>query len=565
MIHKEDNMKINPRGFFNFGLIFLVIVSWVCLPAFSRAGAGGGGAADPEILIYTFKADPTVKVGYPKGWTVQENQMGVALTEKQGADSAGILIFIGRLQGNIQTKEALAESMINTLRQAGYPDLTVVKQGPHAQAPDVLAVDATLTAEGMPFLAHMWCAANTQNGLGIFTVFYAPQHRYGTFAVQNLMSSCLAPMFGGGGTTPTTPQAAGTGTGTAAMGSTKEIVFIRQEGDNRVLCALNPATGSTTRLYSFGKLPICQPARSLDGKVLVLAVPIMKRVFCITGITRYDMPLDKNINAFPMIFPLKGESYINSPSLSRDGGLVAVQLKTFQHAGNVNVHDATTGAYDHTYTAILRRGQLASFKLQNAIQQQALYYQDPEMPELGTYRRGWCAVFSPTSDIIAFTNAGKLCLHNSKTGQKLQEFALAKAIYEKSALAFSPDGTVIAYISTVVRSFFGFSDAPGSVVLTDIRSGESKVINLPRTIRPSSPVETSGSATICLDFSPDSRYIVFSASPRSGEQDSAVETFRDLAGTSSKESDIYILDLHTGNCHRLTNDGKSFDPVWKGR
>jgi hypothetical protein len=567
MVHKEDNMKINHRRVFNFGLIFLVILFWVCLPVFSRAGAGGGGASDQEILIYTFKADPSVKVGYPKGWTVQENQMGVALTEKQGADSAGILIFIGRLQGNVQTKEALAESMINTLRQAGYPDLTVVKQGPHAQAPEILAVDATLTAGGMPFLAHMWCAANTQTGLGIFTVFYAPQQRYGTFAVQNLMSSCLAPMFGGGGTTPAAPPAAktGTGSGAAVVGSSREIIFIRQEGDNRLLCALDPAAGKTALLYNFGKLPICQPARSLDGKAIVLAVPIMKRVFCITGITRYDRAFDNNINAFPMIFPLQGESYVNSPSLSRDGGLVAVQLKTFQHAGSVNVHDTTTGAYDHTYSAILRRGQLASFKLQNAIQQQALYYQDPEMPEVGTYRRGWCAVFSPTSDIIAFTNAGKLCLHDSKTGQKLQEFALAKPIYEMSALAFSPDGTVIAYIGTVVRSSFGFSDAPGSVVLTDIRSGASKVVNLPPTIRPSSPVETSGSATICLDFSPDSRYIVFSASPRSGEKETAVETFRDLAGKSAKESDLYVLDLQTGNCHRLTNDGKSYDPVWKGR
>jgi hypothetical protein len=561
----EDNMKINLRGFFNFSLFFLVIVSWVCLPAFSRAGAGGGGASEPEILVYTFKADPTVKVGYPKGWAVQENQMGVAIKEKQSADSAGILIFIGQLQGNIQTKGALAESMVGALRQSGYPDLTVVKQGPHARAPEILAIDATLTAGGMPFMAHMWCAASAQVRLGIFAVFYAPKQRYGTFGVQNLLGSCLAPMFAGGAATAATPRGTGAPTGTIAAGSRKEIIFIRQEGDNRILCALDPSTGRTTSLYSFGKLSICQPARSLDGQVIVLAVPIMKRVFCITGIKRFDVSLPKNINAFPMIFPLQGEGYVNSPSLSRDGGLVAVQLKTFRHAGSVNVHEAASGAYDHTYSAILRRGRLASFKFQNAIQQQALYYKDPEMPELGTYRRGWCGVFSPTNDIIAFTNAGKLCLHNSKTGQKLREFELANAIYEQSSLAFSPDGTIIAYIGTVVRSSFGFSDAPGSVVLTDIRSGTSKVINLPPTIRPSSPVEASGSATICLDFSPDSRYIVFSASPRSAEQDSAVETFRDLAGKSSKESDIYVLDLQTGNCHRLTNDGKSCDPVWKGR
>jgi len=566
-IKKEDNMKINIRGFFNFGLIFSVIVFWVCFSAFCRAGAGGGGTSAPEILIYTFKADPTVKVGYPRGWIVQENQMGVAISEKQSADSAGILIFIGQLQGNIQTKEALAESMISALRQSGYPDLTVVKQGPHAQAPDVLAIDATLTAGGMPFMAHMWCAASTQVRLGIFAVFYAPKHRYGSFGVQELLGSCLAPMFGGGGPTPAAPPGTGAGTvtGTSTVESKKEIIFVRQEGNNRLLCALSPATGRVTTMQNFGQLPICQPARSLDGQVLVLAVPIMKRVICITGIKRYDMSIPKDVNAFAMIFPLQGESYVHSPSISRDGRLVAVQLKTFQRAGSVNVHDAASGAYDHTYTAILRRGQLASFKFQDAIQQQALYYKDPEMPEPGTYRRGWCGVFSPTSDIIAYTNAGKLCVHNSITGQKLREFALANAIYEQSALAFSPDGTVIAYIGTVSRSSFGFSDAPGSIVLTDIRSGASKVVNLPHTIRPSSLVDASGSATICLDFSPESRFIVFSASPRSAEHESAVETFRDLAGKSSNESDIYILDLQTGNCHRLTHNGKSFDPVWKGR
>ena len=187
------------------------------------------------------------------------------------------------------------------------------------------------------------------------------------------------------------------------------------------------------------------------------------------------------------------------------------------------------------------------------------------MPELGTYRRGWCPVFSPTGDILAFTNAGKICLHDSNTGRKVREFDPGHTIYETSGLAFSPDGTVLAYIGTVVRSSFGFSDAPGSIVLVDIRSGSGRVVKLPLTLRPSSPVEASGSATICLDFSPDSRYIVFSASPRSAETDSAVDTYHDLAGISSKESDIYIVDLRTGNCNRLTNDGKSFDPVWKGR
>ncbi len=562
----EDNMRKKFKGVFNVTIIFTVMIFTACVPLFSRADAAAG-QSDTDILIYTFKADPTVKVGYPRGWTVQENQMGVAIAEKQTADSAGILIFLGQLQPGVTTKEALAQTMLNALRQSGYPDLTAVKQQPHPQAPNVLTIDATLSVEGMPFQSHMWCAADVNTKIGIFAVFYAPTHRYGTFQVQGLLGSCLAPMFGGGGgvTAPQAPPPPGSGTGTLTTGTYRDIIFIRQDGKTRVLCALNPSTGRVTRLQSFGELPICQPARSLDGQVVVLALPILKRVFCLTGIKRFDTSLPQDIAAFPMIFPLQGESYVNSPSLSRDGKLVAVQFKTFTHAGNINVHDATTGAYDHTHAAILRRGQLASFRLQKTIQQQSLYYKDPEMPELGTYRRGWCPVFSPTSDILAYTNAGKICLHNSNTGEKLREFDPGHAIYEKSALAFSPDGTVLAYIGTVVRSSFGFSDAPGSIVLVDIRSGSSRVVNLPPTIRPSSPVEGSGSASICLDFSPDSRYIVFSASPRSGEHESAVETFRDLAGTASKESDIYIVDLQTGNCNRLTNDGNSFDPVWKGR
>ncbi len=559
-------MRKKFKGVFNFTLIFAVIIFTACLLLFSRADAAVG-QSDPEILIYTFKADPSVKVGYPRGWIIQENQMGVAIAEKQTADTAGILIYLLQLQPNINTNEALAQTMLNNLRQSGYPDLKAVKQQPHPQAPDVLTIGATLSSQGMPFKAHMWSAVNAANRIGIFAVFYAPTNRYGTFNVQKYLSSCLAPMFGGGsgGTAPQATQPPASGIGILTTGTTRDIVFIRQEGKTRAVCALSPSTGRVTRLQSFGELPICQPARSLDGQVVVLALPILKRVFCLTGIKRFDTSLPQNIVAFPMIFPLQGESYVNSPSLSRDGRLLAVQFKTFTHAGNVNVHDATTGAYDHTHAAILRRGQLASFKFQKALRQQALYYKDPEMPELGTYRRGWCPVFSPAGDILAFTNAGKICLHDSNTGRKVREFDPGHAIYETSGLAFSPDGTVLAYIGTVVRSSFGFSDAPGSIVLVDIRNGSSRVVKLPLTIRPSSPVEASGSATICLDFSPDSRYIVFSASPRSAETDSAVDTYHDLAGISSKESDIYIVDLRTGNCNRLTNDGNSFDPVWKGR
>ncbi|MCK4766002.1 MAG: hypothetical protein KAW12_27635 [Candidatus Aminicenantes bacterium] len=526
--------------------------------------------AQPEFLVYTFKADASVKIGFPKGWTVQENQMGAVITEKAAADSAGIMFILGQLQPGVDTNAALTKTMIDFLRKQGYPDLKAIKQQPHAQAPDVLTIDATLTAGGAPFRAHMWCSANTQNKIGIFLVFYAPANRYAAFNPQHYLASCAAPLFGG--QPVRTGQAAGqaspagtVSSGTIPGASPRDILFIKQQGGNRFLCSLNPSSGKVTGLYNFKNLPICQPARSRDGRTILLAVPVLKQIFCINGVTGTDAPLGSNIQAFPMKFPLKGESYVNSPSISRDKKLVAVQMRSFTHAGNIAVHDAASGAYDHTYAGILRIGQIASFKLARAVHRQTLYYKDPAMPDMGPERRGWCPVFSPTANTLAYAYGDKIILADSLSGRKMRQFEQPYSLYEKSTLAFSPDGNLLAYIGTVNRSYFGFKDAPGSIVLVDIRNGAGKEILLPQTIRPSSPIEETGAATICLDFSPDGRYVVFSASPRSGDHDSAEETFRDLSGKAAKESDIYVLDLSTGNCRRMTNDNSSFDPLWKGR
>jgi hypothetical protein len=148
--------------------------------------------------MYTFKSDPSVKVAYPRGWTVTENQYGVSIVEKQTTDTAGVEIMIMALQPNINSNQALARMLLDNLRQQMYPDLKVLQQGSHPQAPQVLNISLTYSSKGLPFQALSWCAVNTQNRVGIFATFYAPNSRFPSFNSQQVLSSCMSPMIGGG-------------------------------------------------------------------------------------------------------------------------------------------------------------------------------------------------------------------------------------------------------------------------------------------------------------------------------------------------------------------------------
>ncbi|MCK4766001.1 MAG: hypothetical protein KAW12_27630 [Candidatus Aminicenantes bacterium] len=189
-------MKKNSRGFFSLTLLATLLMVCMSVPGPAQFGSIGK-AAGPEFLVYTFKADPTVKIGYPKGWSVQETQLGAVITENQTNDSAGILFFIVQLQQGVNTNDDLAKTMIAGLQQQ-FPDLKPAARQPHPQAPEVLTIDATLSSEGIPFRAHMWCVANAQNRLGLFIVFYAPTARYGSFDANQYLTAAVKPMFEAG-------------------------------------------------------------------------------------------------------------------------------------------------------------------------------------------------------------------------------------------------------------------------------------------------------------------------------------------------------------------------------
>lgn len=524
-------------------------------------------AKGPPIEIYVFKQDSSVKVGYPRGWTVSEHELGVSIAEKQTNDTAGIDLLIMAVQQEVRTKEDFAKMVVDLFHQSSYPDLVVVKQEPHPRASEVLTLDVTFTINNLPYQAHAWCMINPQAKIGVFATFYAPKERYRTFQGEKLLVACLIPMFGG----VNPGQTAGLTASTISVSTNRQIIFIRKQGNNRILSALDPSTGQATSLYNYQTLAVCQPGLSPGGDVLILNVYAARKLFCHMGIKNlktYFKESGKQI-CFPMEFSLeKQETHITHPTISRDGKVVAVRLKSLAHAGNVDVHDWSTGLYDHTFMAIASWFKVASFMLEQTVKGHAVYYKDEDMPDVMKDVRVLGPVFSPTQDILAYADTEKIYLCDSDSGEKLREFVMAKeyGILAFSGLAFSPDGTTLAYLSSAGYNKGGsmFGGIIYTVITVDIRNGGPRQYSLPEAVRPYSPAGGYGSGIACLDFSPDGRYIVFSGTSRDAGESWAVTEFEELT-EMEKPSDIYILDLWTGTGHRLTSDGKSFDPVWKGR
>ncbi|MCP4150255.1 MAG: hypothetical protein GY757_21080 [bacterium] len=161
------------------------------------SSAPGDVSQNMAFDTYTFKSDPTVKIAYPRGWTVTENQYGASIVEKQTADTAGVEIMVLQLQPHITTNQMLAQSLLDNLRQQMYPDLKVLQQGPHPRAPQVLNIYLTYSSKGIGFQALSWCAVNVTNRVGVFATFYAPGTRFLSFNAQQVLVSCMAPMLGG--------------------------------------------------------------------------------------------------------------------------------------------------------------------------------------------------------------------------------------------------------------------------------------------------------------------------------------------------------------------------------
>ncbi len=528
------------------------------------AVASAAAGTEMTFDVYTFMADPSVRIGYPRGWTVQENEMGAVIVESASDDSAGILLFVGQLQPGVGSKEELAATMIPYLRQF-FPDLTVARQNPHPQAPEVLTIEATLSAEGVPFLTHMWCMANTQVNVGVLIAFYAPQSRYTAYAAEKILYSTLAPTFNLGlpppqvaarppaaqPPAPAKPPAAAPQPGTLSKTAAKRpIHFVRQEGGVRKMFALDPATGQTSYVATFGDLPAAQPTQTADGRVTAVA----------TGSDRV-MVLNQNVGRGTNVGSASGEA--THPTVSRDGRLIAVRHKSTHHTGNITVVDPTTGGYDSTFVGVASWYQVVAYDVATG-RRQAVYFEDPELPDLMKDLRAMGPAFSPTEDLLAYADDAKIYLCDAASGRTLRELALPFPFYQYSGLTFSPDGTRIAYLSSESRGDLFEGTTVYLVVVLNIRDGRARKFALPATVRPYSPATGEIPSIVCLDFSPDGGHVVFSGTAKEADETWYMAEYSEV-DLKQLPSDLYVLDLTTGRCRRLTSDGASFDPVWKGR
>ncbi|MDQ7779380.1 MAG: hypothetical protein RDV41_06680 [Planctomycetota bacterium] len=505
------------------------------------------------IDIYTSKQDKSVKIGYPRGWTVSEHQLGITVAEKPGAaDTAGLDVLLLAVQENVKTNEDLAKAVIENLRQSSYPDIKVAQQQAHPQAPGLLVVEAAFTAGGVPYLAHAWCAANPQQKMGLFATFYAPKNRYAAFNAEGLLAACVVPMFGGDKAAAT--PAAGAGMKTGTVSSNRQILFLRQIKEGLEICKLDPSTGNVTVDEKVTSTKMSHPAMSLDGKTTVLAASRMCHLFG-------QQAGGKGFTI--QVRDPKNEAYVEHPSVSRDGKLVATRLKSYQYCGRMDVVN-WSGSYEYSRSAIGTWFTVVAFNTETQ-KAHAIYYNDPELPNVMIDERALGPVFSPTEDILVYADErGKISVCDAITGKQARELKSELTILDYSGLAFSPDGAQLAFFgSTSVAGQDVFGGTAYTIVTTDIRTGAQKQHAIPGAIRPYAPSETR--AIVCLDFSPDGRYVVFSGTLRDAGESWAVAQYRELAGMELLPVDIFVLDLQTGSAHRLTQDGKSFDPVWKGR
>jgi Tol biopolymer transport system component len=344
----------------------------------------------------------------------------------------------------------------------------------------------------------------------------------------------------GGGSAPGPAATSPAGTGTSTGGAqTAEILFIRQQGNTHILCSVNPFNKTTKVLRQFPGVYITEPALWGGGQALLFSVkhPTHPRLIGSVKGKSFELKLPGNM-----------EISVRHPTISRDGKLVAFTIRSSKHVGNVDMLNSQTGAYEGTYMAVGSWFKIVSVNLATG-KQHVVYYDDALVPDV-MKKRGLGPVFSPAEDILVYANNYTIYVCHSHTGKQLRQFPVPTVqtggwtgralVSEYSGLAFSPDGKYVAYLS---QGEADIAVSPHIMVFMDIKNGASGYTVLPRGVSGGTPQEV-----ICLDFSPDGRYLVFSGTAGSGTV-----------------SNLFALEIKTGNCFHLEAAGQGAYPVWKGR
>ena len=156
--------------------------------------------------VYTFKCDPTLKIGYPTNWIVQEEMdksgsvLSAVITRSAAADSEGYLVYFVPFPENTQIKNArqFAAVTISNLRKNVLPGLKVDKEYPHKSMPLVHVSDVSLDDGNTKFLGRSYSVfqADGSRIIGLFSLFYAPQSTFGNFNAGQMLAGLLTPIFG---------------------------------------------------------------------------------------------------------------------------------------------------------------------------------------------------------------------------------------------------------------------------------------------------------------------------------------------------------------------------------
>lgn len=323
-----------------------------------------------------------------------------------------------------------------------------------------------------------------------------------------------------------------------AAGTGSDFYFMRiDSGSSLSLCSYNPFSHQVGVLQRYNVSAV-EPTYRGDDFVFAVKHATHPRLAGRIGGKDFEIKMPPNMDI-----------EVRHPSISRDGKLLAFSIRSSKHVGNINMLDYSSGAYTGTYMAVGSWFKVISINLKTG-KQQTIYYDDALVPDVMKHR-GLGPAFSPKQDIVAHANNYRISLSRSYSGKLLKQLEVptissggwtGKAlISEYSGMTFSPDGRYVAYLS---QGEADISVSPHLLVLVDITTGSGSFLQIPDGYSAYSPL-----GLITLDFSPDGRYVVFSA----------------CKDVDTSTTFMIVADLKAGSFHLMNNSAKGISAVWKGR
>lgn len=516
-----------------------------------------------NFSVYTFKCDPSLRIGYPDGWTVEEDLdetgsvISASVSRTSNADSEGFIFFLTTypLDSAIQNSKQFADSAIENLRtEGGLTGLKVDKEYQHSGSEAIHVSELSVTHEDLKFYGMSWSSLlkTEEMAIALFCLFYGPDTTYKNFSPEKMLSGFFAPIFGSEiGTDQTQTRKPPSASSHKAGAEGKIIAVTETQKGERVIASIDASTKNVKYLNTPSPARIMTPAIFQKGSILALPVHAYNRLI----ISSYpDMSREASFVELPA---QQSEVYFDHPTISHNGELVAFRVKGLSIAGTIESRDWYSGSYTGSYTAIASEVSVVAFDIKTKTLK--LSYITREMLDMDS-KEPLFPAFSPIEDIIAFINYNKLILMQGSTGRKIREIDLGNDIpMDISGLAWVADGSGLGYFT---RGEDGEA-AQYYITLIDHTRNQKFNIPLPKNLRPASRGSISSPA--CLDFSPDNKYIVFSAES-ADLSNKITEWYYRLEKRGEKIStNIYIYDIQQNQFFQMTTDGKSFDPVWKGR